>query len=178
MQRTTVDKIYMWNFLLSSLAIMLLSGLNHFLYELMPNGFVALFAPVNESFAEHGKIVFYPVLVWWLLSFLIFKRGKGLSFKRWFTAGFMASITAVGMLISLCSVTFFGFLVKIDVMPLHLIIELISLSVAQLVGHHIYKQSKGNVVIFIMALLLNLAIVAVASVFTFHPLNAPLFISP
>ena len=61
-----------WIFVSVSLVVIVgLSGLQHFLYEWLPNPFFALFAPVSESVWEHLKIVFYPFVFVWLISYFI-----------------------------------------------------------------------------------------------------------
>jgi hypothetical protein len=48
-----------------------LAGGWHFLFELVPCGFVAAIAPANESPWEHAKLFFMPALIWYLVQYFI-----------------------------------------------------------------------------------------------------------
>ena len=60
-------------------AATLTGGLLHFLYDWLPNPVTALFAPVNESLWEHGKLLFWPILV----SALLYHRRTPSHVKPW-----------------------------------------------------------------------------------------------
>lgn len=60
----------MWLNTIAILPLSLLGTLLHFVYDWSRhNKFVAIFAAVNESYWEHIKIAFWPVLVWFLALF-------------------------------------------------------------------------------------------------------------
>ena len=48
--------------------IFILTFIFHFLYDLIPNNFTAIFFPVNESIWEHMKIFVSAILVWGLVD--------------------------------------------------------------------------------------------------------------
>ena len=56
--------------------LFLLSFLWHFMYDLLPNNFFALFFPVNESIWEHMKIIYYCLLLSSLLEFILYHKFK------------------------------------------------------------------------------------------------------
>jgi hypothetical protein len=61
-------------------AALALGVLLHFLYEWLPSPLTALFSPVRESLWEHGKIVFYPLL---LAGFVMTGKGGGEARTGW-----------------------------------------------------------------------------------------------
>ena len=54
--------------------LFLLSFLWHFMYDLLPNNFFALFFPVNESIWEHMKILFTSTLLYGIIDYLLLKK--------------------------------------------------------------------------------------------------------
>ncbi len=62
----------MWVNLIAIVPLTILGSLLHFAYDwLRHNRVVAVFAAVNESYWEHIKIAFWPVLVWFAIQFAI-----------------------------------------------------------------------------------------------------------
>lgn len=62
----------MWVNLIAIVPLTILGSLLHFAYDWSRhNRVVAVFAAVNESYWEHIKIAFWPVLVWFAIQFAI-----------------------------------------------------------------------------------------------------------
>lgn len=49
----------------------------HFLYPAWPNGFTALFGPVNESTWEHLKLIFWPMALFAVVEYAVYGKKKG-----------------------------------------------------------------------------------------------------
>ncbi|MBP1743124.1 MAG: hypothetical protein H6Q58_102 [Firmicutes bacterium] len=155
-------------------AIALPAGVMHFLYELSGNmAAVGLFAPVNESVWEHQKLAFVPMLLWWILSFIVLRKRPGMSALRWFFSGAVAELVCPLFIISF-------FYIHTGALGLHsLLLDVSSLFIgvilAQTGGLHAYRYSRLSpiwvFVIFLMTALLFLAYI----VFTFAPPHLPLF---
>lgn len=177
MQRSTIDRIYKWNFILSPLVITLLSVLQHFLYDLLPWFVVAWFAPVSESPAEHLKIVFYPTLIWWGITFLLFRKSREIRVCKWFSATFLASLIVVGMVTMLYSTIFFGLSEREGGLFLHVLIEIGSIVFAQWLGSHVYNYGRENKKLLLALGIINVVIVVLMAVFSFHPPEVAFFIS-
>src|SRR5690606_8039947 len=61
-----------WLNAIAILPLSLVGSLLHFAYDWSRhNRFVAVFAAVNESYWEHIKIAFWPVLVWFIVLFAL-----------------------------------------------------------------------------------------------------------
>ena len=178
MEKEKINSIYKWNLYLYVPTIFLLSALHHFLYNLLPCGFVGVFAPINESLKEHTKIVFYPVILWWLITFVAFRKAKAIKWSRWFTSASIAGILSVALLVSSFSVIFYGFEVESESFLIHMIIELLSLTIGGLVGHHYYKRATSNKWVELTIMLLALCLSILMVIFTFVSIDVPIFISP
>ena len=175
MQKTTIDNIYKWNIYLYLLTVLLLSALHHFLYELLPSDIVATFSPKGESLAEHTKIVFYPVLFWWSVTFLAFRKAKALDATKWFTASFISALLSVGLLVALYSTIFFGFGIENDNFVLHILIELLSLGLAGWIGHHYFKFAQRRLWLLLTIGIVCIVVAVLMIVFTFVSVDAPIF---
>lgn len=69
-----VKRIRLWN--MAGAAFALVTGtLLHFVYEWFGGNFWASVGAVNESTWEHLKLLFFPVLFWWIVEYLF--RGRG-----------------------------------------------------------------------------------------------------
>lgn len=63
--------------LIGTVVILVLSFLFHSVYDKFPNGFTALFFPVNESIWEHNKMILLSFFVWSIIEKIIFKEKNG-----------------------------------------------------------------------------------------------------
>ncbi|MEG2322361.1 MAG: DUF6512 family protein, partial [Bacilli bacterium] len=62
--------------IISLFVIFLLCFPLHFLYDLLPNCFISIFAPVNESIWEHMKLISTSYIFWGFFEYLIIKKNK------------------------------------------------------------------------------------------------------
>ena len=61
----------LWGFLF----VGILGVLFHFAYDFFgQNWFLGLFLPVSESIWEHLKLLFFPVVLWWVIEWFFFER--------------------------------------------------------------------------------------------------------
>ncbi|MDD3362768.1 MAG: DUF6512 family protein [Hespellia sp.] len=64
-------------FIIGAVLISILGTLGHFLYEWTGNNpIVAYFSAVNESTWEHLKLLFFPLLLWTVVSYFLWGREK------------------------------------------------------------------------------------------------------
>ncbi len=178
MQKATVYKAYEWNWKLSVLLILIFSALQHFLYDLAPNFLTGILGPRNESLAEHIKIVYYPTLVWWVLTFLVFEKPIGINAIRWFSGGCVSIIVVTTLTTTLFCTLIYGLSLPIDSLFIHLTLEIVSIVIAQIVGHHVSSKGGGNKIALVILSVVTLALAILISVFSYLPPNLPIFISP
>jgi hypothetical protein len=154
--------------------IAILGGLMHFVFELCSNSaIVGIFAPVNESVWEHLKMAFYPMLIWWIVFYIICGKKNNIPFEKYVLGGATA-IIAAPLIILIFFYTYTGAL-GIESLVLDIFSLFLGVAVGQILGVHIYKYSKANfATTFISILILCLMVIAFTS-FTFYPPHLPLF---
>jgi hypothetical protein len=163
-----------WIFVLVPLAIIVgLSGLQHFIYDWLPNPFFATFAPISESVWEHLKIVFYPFVFVWIASYLIFRRSLKLGWREMLFAVAIGATTACVLTVFLFYLIHSGFGI-VQSSWVDIGIEIISLFVAQMVAWHIAKNTR-HISPIISILILFVWIVSFI-VFSFIIPTAPMFV--
>lgn len=74
--------------------LFLLSFLWHFMYDLLPNNFFALFFPVNESIWEHMKIIYYCLLLSSVLEFILYHKFK-IKINNFYISSMVKSVLGV-----------------------------------------------------------------------------------
>ena len=154
-------------------AVFFLGALFHFLYELSGNlPAVGMIAPVNESVFEHMKLASLPVALWWGIGALFLK--KWLRPNAWFTAALLSMVTAIVTipLLHYFHTGAFGIhSVAVDILNF-----LLSVTLGQLLGLHLYRHCRG--MDWRLSLLLMLAILVLFAALTLSPPGLPLFRDP
>lgn len=178
MKEETKNKIFKWNCILSVVIILLLSTVQHSLYELIPNVIIGAFAPRNESLAEHVKIVLYPILIWWVLTYLIWEKRKELDGVKWFTSGGLSIVLAVSLVTSLFCTFVYGLSFPIDSFLLHIGIEIFSILIAQTIAFHVYKRGASKKFALVIIIFVIVGLITLVTIFSFNAPNTPIFISP
>jgi hypothetical protein len=146
----------------------------HFIYEWSGRLFaLGLFAPVNESTWEHQKLAFLPMLLWWVISFVIIRKKSGVSPLRWFYSGAVAELLCPLFIISF-------YYIHTGAFGLHsLLLDVASLFIGviigQIAGLHSYRYSRLGrfriAGIFLLTALLFISYIA----FTIAPPHLPMF---
>ena len=54
----------------------ILSIILHFIYNIMPNTFISIIAPVNESIWEHMKLIVSSSLIFSVIEYIIYKTNN------------------------------------------------------------------------------------------------------
>ncbi len=154
--------------------VFIAGGLLHFAFDFSGgNKLVAIFAPVNESPWEHLKMSFWPLLIWWILGFVLLSNKNEISAARWFAACATALYTALIFIISFFYL-YTGAL-GTESLAADIAIFLIGIGVAQLMAYHIFRfaRCKEGGLSYSLFFIMLLAVLFV--VFTFRPPHIPLF---
>ena len=163
-----------WIFILVSLAIIIaLSSLQHFIYDWLPNPFFATFAPISESVWEHLKIVFYPFVITWVVSYFIVHKRLKLSIKKMLFAAAIGATTACFLVVFLFYLIHSGLGIAQNTI-IEIGVEIVSIFVGQLVAWHIAKREKQANPIISVAIIFIWVIAFI--VLSFITPNAPIFI--
>lgn len=76
--------------------IFILTFIFHFLYDLIPNNFTAIFFPVNESIWEHMKIFVSAILVWGLVDKFLLNKFN-IYYNNHFFSTVLTSILSIAL---------------------------------------------------------------------------------
>ncbi|MBE6049738.1 MAG: hypothetical protein E7214_03515 [Clostridium sp.] len=155
--------------------IFILSALFHFMFEATGKPTIsAVFFPVNESIFEHLKLVLYPSILYFLVSFFLLKKDYKISFKRWFIA--LCSSVILSILTVLFGYYVFKYAFNIDSLIWHISILLIGTILGQLLAVHVYNKSHNTSKQFVIALLVLILLIIIFTWVTFNPPKLPLFL--
>lgn len=147
-----------------------LSGsLLHFALDLTGrNSFLMLFAPTNESVWEHGKLIFYPLLVLWLI--LACKEGLLSSSCRAFFALAHSLFAMFGI---------YYFYTCAFGLEHILLLDIFDFMLCTAVGYFILGKNNKlchNKTAGFIAVILIIMMLMTIWVFTYYPPNLPIFI--
>lgn len=162
------------NSVLAFLIIGTVGTLWHFVYELSGgNGFIALFAPVNESVWEHLKLLFFPAAVYFIIEYFL----CGKEFENYISA------SAIGIFTGTLTITAFYYtysgIIGRGVMILDILSYFLGLFLTLYVKRRILKN---KLFCSVTAKYLSLALVILTAVlfgvWSFYPPRIALFIPP
>ena len=166
--------IYSW---VGIVVVSLLSIPLHFVYEWTGENTVAgMFTPINESIWEHLKLVFWPLLFWWMIGFLIFNKKRQLIFTKWITAATASILISMTFIVSWYYTWVYALDTESSIIDIGSLF--IAVPIAQLVAIHIYKVIQQRMIYMILSSAI-LIIFAVAFIwFKFNTPDLNLFIPP
>lgn len=143
----------------------------HFTYELSGrNTIAALISPVNESTWEHLKLLFFPYMIFTLVSYFYVGR----RYANYATA------KCIGILAGLCFIPLFFYLYTFILGTNDLFLDIAAFVIAVLISYRIsYKISvNGKPKMNCLSIVLLVFITMLFFVFTFHPPHTILFLDP
>ena len=155
--------------LVGSIFIFLLGSLFHFTYELLGNNFlVSIFSATNESVFEHTKLVLYPIIIWYLIFY--FKNKTKVNKNGLFSSMIINLIFSI-LIIPLLFYFYTGAF-GIESLLVDLIIFYISSLGGLLVAKKFYQKKK-----ILPWQLFLIIIILLYGIWTFYPLNLPIFMA-
>lgn len=166
------DKKLKINILFSSILLFGIGALLHFAYEFSNNNFlIGLITPVNESIFEHLKLAIYPIILWWVIFYLLKKDKYSLNKSSWFLGSFVSMISAIIVILSIHYFVTYG--IGKELMIVSITSLYIAILIAQIIAYHIYKYStKSN---FLVSISLILILIVSFIILTIFPPKIPLF---
>lgn len=166
--------IYSW---IGIVVVCILSIPLHFVYEWTNENTVAsMFTPINESIWEHLKLVFWPLILWWLLGFLLFNRKKNLDFNKWISAAATSILISMAFIVSWYYTWVYGLDTESSIIDIGSLF--IAVPISQLVAIHVYKVITPRPIYTIAAGVLLLVFAFLFIWFTFNTPDLSLFIPP
>lgn len=160
--------------LISIPILFIISGPMHFLFELAGEfAVIGAIVPVSESPWEHLKLVFYPILIWWIIFYFRTRKQEGFSKEKWIVSIAAAVISSILTIIFI----FYSYTgaFAVEFLVFDIFSSFLAVAVGQCLAYHVYKYSRpGN-----LAAILSLAIVIVLLImfitFTYKAPHIPLF---
>ena len=152
-------------------------SLTHFIYGWSGKALIAgVFTPVNESVWEHLKMTFWPMLIWWIVSFFASHSRKIIQSDRWL-ASCTAAILICPVIITAFYYTYTGAL-GIDSLILDILSMILGIVAAQGAAIYIMKHARVTAVHAYISLTILILLAAAFTVFTFITPQIPLFKDP
>ena len=152
-------------------------SLTHFIYGWSGKALIAgVFTPVNESVWEHLKMPFWPVLIWWIVSFFASPSRKNIQTGRWL-ASCTAAILICPVLIIAFYYTYTGAL-GIEALILDILSMILGIVAAQGAAIYIMKHARITAVHAYISLTILILLAAAFTMFTFVTPQIPLFKDP
>lgn len=152
--------------------IFIFGSLFHFLYSWSGKKvIVGLISAVNESVWEHTKLLLVPIILWWLIYYVIKQKKYGIDANLWFTGMLVAIVSSI--LTMICFYYFYTQAFGIQSLVVDIVIFLLAIIIGQCLGLHIYKYPQGLGTW--LSILIIAAIFALIVYWTFQPPHIPLF---
>ena len=144
----------------------------HFLYEKFPNFITSIIAPVNESIAEHMKILFSAILISGIIQKIIVIIKK-LDIKNVCISNFTAGILSIPIFL-IMFLPVYNLIGKN--LPITIIIMFIAIIIAELISYYIMKRNDLKLENY--AIIFAVMMYIVFAILTYFPPQNKLFIDP
>lgn len=147
----------------------------HFLYDWSGQiKLIAPFVPVSESPWEHLKLIFWPLLIWWLVGYLTLGKKERFPFPR------AAVICVISEVVSLMMILFIFYTYTGALGIESLVVDIASMLVALLIAIplsiHVGNKTSPGGFSGLIAILIVAALASAFVYFTFHAPHLPLFL--
>ena len=157
--------------ILSSILIIALCFLFHFLYEWFPNPLFAIFFPVNESIWEHMKILFSSICFYGIIDYIILYKNK-ISFNNFFfnifTTAFLSVVVYLLIFIPIYKSFGENMIVSISLMIIVIILS-------QIISYFILKSKHIHYINSISFILIIISDI-IFGYLTYNPIHNYLFL--
>ena len=153
--------------------IFALNFVSHFVYDLIPVDFLAIFFPVNESIYEHQKMIFTSFLLAGFIDYFLMKKLK-VEHNNFITNILVTSIVCIATFLIIWLPVYYrigeNFILTI-------IILFVAICISQIVAFYILSKDNNKLLNYI-SLAIIIIMVIVFAYFTFNPLYNEFFFDP
>ena len=170
--RKQINVIYYF----SSVIIFLLSALSHFMYDWTNNNeFISMFVPTNESIFQHLKMIFFPIVLYYLVTYIIYNRKYDIIFYKWILSAITTFLFTSGLITASYYIFRTGF--NIESMFIDIVSLISGLILSSFLCAHLYYRTKiMNVKVCNPIVILGLlALVISISFFDKNPMKVDMF---
>lgn len=159
----------------SIVILSVVSSLMHFAFAFSgKSAVVALVCPVNESVWEHLKLMFFPLLVWWVVVYFIKRNKCNINLEKWIVSAATSLVVAPLMVILLFYAYTGAF--GIESVVIDILMVPLCFFIAIIVGAAVYNRLNPDKVLVAISIAVIVAIFAMFIVFTFAPPQLPIFL--
>ena len=144
----------------------------HFLYDLMPNFITSIFLPVNESIAEHMKILFGSIMISSVIQKIIVIK-KDLNIKNICISNFTGAVLSIPIFL-LIFVPIYNTIG--ENMPITIFLMFITIVISQIISYIIINSKNlklENITIFLVII-----VYIIFGLLTYFPPENDLFMDP
>lgn len=156
--------------LIAVIGIFLLGFLFHFVYDLIPSTFTAIFFPVNESIWEHMKLLFSMVIFYGIIDYIILQKFK-IKHNNFLTSLFVSAITIIPIYLIMFLPIYYkmgqNMIITIGLM-------LVSVIISQIISYYILKAKDFDKLNIISIILIIISYIVFAYL-TYNPIKNELF---
>ena len=152
--------------IISTIGIIILCFLFHFLYEWIPSTLTSIFFPVNESIWEHMKLFITPICFYGIIDYIILTKTK-VPFNNFFLNLLISSISSIiiYLMIFLPVYNLIG-----ESMRFSITLMIIVIIISQIISYYILKMDYikySNII----SLILIIATYILFGYLTYNPIH-------
>ncbi len=143
----------------------------HYLYQVLPSTFTAMFSPVNESIWEHQKLLFTSVIIYGIIDYLLLKKFK-IKYNNFYVALLVSALSIIPTFLIIYLPLYF----KIgQSMFMNIFIMFIAIMVSQYVSYKILSTHNDSYSKNLISIGLIGICFIVFSYFTYYPIKTKIF---
>lgn len=153
--------------------IFALTFVSHFVYDLIPVNFLAIFFPVNESIYEHMKMIYTSFLIAGFIDYFLMKKLK-VEHNNFITNILITAIICIASFLIIWLPVYYrigeNFILTI-------IILFVAICISQIVAFYILSKDNNKLLNYI-SLAIIIVLIIILAYFTFNPLYNEFFFDP
>ena len=157
--------------IISVFGIFALSFGLHFLYQLVPSTFTAMFSPVNESIWEHQKLLFTSVIFYGIIDYLLLSKFR-VKYNNFYLALFVSALTIIPIFLLMYLPLYFRIGQS---MFMNIFIMFIAIVISQFISYKILSMHKDSYSKNLISIGLIGICFIVFSYFTYYPIKTKIF---
>lgn len=144
----------------------------HFLYDKVPCFITSIIAPVNESIAEHMKILFGSILLSGVIQKIVVKTKK-LNINNVYISNFTAALSSIPIFLVMYLPVYNG---VGENLPITIIIMFIAIVLAEIISYVMMK--KDDLKLENMAIIFTITVYIIFGLLTYFTPEHELFLDP
>lgn len=155
-------------FIFGIFIILGLCVINHYLFKWTNySDFIAYIAPTNESLFQHAKMFFYPYVLYYFITYIIFAKKYQINYKIWMFLPLFCFIST--FIIVFGTYYLFELLFNLESMIIDIGALIIGIIASNIMAYNIYIRSKRNILSPAVSLVLLVAFSVMFTSFTITP---------